>query len=85
MDVRATTKYLPISQAIGFAVPADAPAENKAVLVDAFKKAIEVDQDYARSYIGLGSVYMNRAADLVNSALQPNQPVVRRKHTHTSP
>ena len=42
---------------------------------DAFKKAIEVDQDYARASIGLGSVYMNRAADLVNSALQSDQPV----------
>src|SRR5210317_1087190 len=38
------SKYLPISQAIGFAVPTDAPAENKAVLVDAFKKAIATDK-----------------------------------------
>lgn len=34
------SKYLPISQAIGFAVPADAPAEAKSVLADAFKKAL---------------------------------------------
>jgi tripartite-type tricarboxylate transporter receptor subunit TctC len=34
------SKYLPISQAIGFAIPADAPAEAKSVLADAFKKAL---------------------------------------------
>ena len=38
------SKYLPISQAIGFAVPADAPEEAKAVLVDAFKKAMETEK-----------------------------------------
>jgi tripartite-type tricarboxylate transporter receptor subunit TctC len=38
------SKYLPISQAIGFAVPADAPAEAKAVLVDAFKKAMATEK-----------------------------------------
>ncbi len=38
------SKYLPISQAIGFAVPADAPADAKAVLVDAFKKAMATDK-----------------------------------------
>ena len=38
------SEYLPISQAIGFAVPADAPADAKAVLVDAFKKAIATDK-----------------------------------------
>ena len=34
------SKYLPISQAIGFAVRADAPTDVKAELVAAFKKAI---------------------------------------------
>lgn len=38
------SKYLPISQAIGFAVPADAPEKAKAVLVDAFKKAMATDK-----------------------------------------
>lgn len=38
------SKYLPISQAIGFAVRADTPADVKAVLVDAFKKAIATDK-----------------------------------------
>jgi tripartite-type tricarboxylate transporter receptor subunit TctC len=33
-------KYLPISQSIGFAVPKGAPAEAKAVLTDAFNKAM---------------------------------------------
>lgn len=37
-------KYLPISQAIGFAVPADTPEEAKAVLVDAFTKAMATEQ-----------------------------------------
>lgn len=38
------SKYLPISQAIGFAVPADAPAEAKAVLVEAFNKAMATEK-----------------------------------------
>ena len=38
------SKYLPISQAIGFAVPADTPAEAKKVLVDAFNKAMATDK-----------------------------------------
>lgn len=38
------SEYLPISQAIGFAVPADAPADAKAVLVDAFNKAMATDK-----------------------------------------
>ncbi len=38
------SKYLPISQAIGFAIPHDVPDEAKAVLVDAFKKAIDSDK-----------------------------------------
>ncbi len=38
------SKYLPISQAIGFAVRADTPADVKAVLEDAFKKAIATDK-----------------------------------------
>jgi tripartite-type tricarboxylate transporter receptor subunit TctC len=38
------SKYLPISQAIGFAVPADTPAEAKTVLVDAFKKAMATEK-----------------------------------------
>jgi len=38
------SKYLPISQAIGFAVPADAPQVAKDALVAAFKKAIATDK-----------------------------------------
>jgi len=37
-------KYLPISQAIGFAVPADVPEERKNVLIEAFKKAMATDK-----------------------------------------
>jgi tripartite-type tricarboxylate transporter receptor subunit TctC len=38
------TKYLPISQAIGFAIRKDAPEDVKAVLVDAFNKAMATDK-----------------------------------------
>ena len=38
------SEYLPISQAIGFAVPADAPAAAKDVLVDAFNKAMATEK-----------------------------------------
>lgn len=37
------SEYLPISQAIGFAIRADAPDDVKAVLIDAFKEALETD------------------------------------------
>lgn len=37
-------KYLPISQAIGFAVPADVPKDVKDVLQGAFKKAMATDK-----------------------------------------
>jgi tripartite-type tricarboxylate transporter receptor subunit TctC len=43
-DYPELSKYLPISQAIGFAVPSDTPDEAKAVLVDAFSKAIATDK-----------------------------------------
>jgi tripartite-type tricarboxylate transporter receptor subunit TctC len=38
------SKYLPISQAIGFAVPAKTPDDVKAVLADAFKKALATEK-----------------------------------------
>jgi tripartite-type tricarboxylate transporter receptor subunit TctC len=38
------SKYLPISQAIGMAVPADTPADVKAVIADAFKKAMATEK-----------------------------------------
>ena len=41
---------------------------------DAFQKATSLDDQYARAYIGLGSVYGNRAADLIDNALQSGQP-----------
>jgi tripartite-type tricarboxylate transporter receptor subunit TctC len=37
------SEYLPISQAIGFAIKADAPEDIKAVLRDAFRKALKTD------------------------------------------
>src|SRR5210317_328998 len=38
------SEYLPISQAIGFAVPSDVPQEAKDVLIDAFNKAMATDK-----------------------------------------
>ena len=38
------SKYLPISQAIGMAVPADTPEDVKMVLRDAFTKALKTDK-----------------------------------------
>ena len=38
------SKYLPISQAIGFAVPADAPEEARMILRSAFKKAMDTEK-----------------------------------------
>ena len=43
-DFPALTKYLPISQAIGFAVKKETPEDVKAVLVDAFNKAMATDK-----------------------------------------
>ena len=37
------SKYLPISQAIGFALPADAPENAKKIIEEAFKKAMATD------------------------------------------
>jgi tetratricopeptide (TPR) repeat protein len=42
---------------------------------DAFQKAIELDDQYARAYIGLGSVYINYAGDLIDTALSTGQAV----------
>jgi tripartite-type tricarboxylate transporter receptor subunit TctC len=43
-DYPGLSKYLPISQAIGFAIPADTPADAKAAVEDAFKKAMATDK-----------------------------------------
>ena len=68
------SKYLPISQAIGFAVPADAPAENKAVLVDAFKKAIATDKvkSWAKDNYYLLSGATGDESKAIFSALESN-------------
>ena len=44
------SKYLPISQAIGMAIPADVPDDAKQALTDAFKKALETEKvkDWAK-------------------------------------
>jgi len=43
-DYPGLSEYLPISQAIGFAVPADVPADVKDVLADAFTKAMNTEK-----------------------------------------
>ncbi len=40
----------------------------------AFEKSIALDGEYARAYIGLGSVFTDRAADLLDDALTSGQP-----------
>ena len=68
------SKYLPISQAIGFAVPADAPADAKAALVDAFKKAIATDKvkGWAKDNYYLLSGKTGAESKAVFSALESN-------------
>ena len=38
-------------------------------------KAIELDPQYARARIGLGSIYVSRAAELVDETLDSGQPI----------
>lgn len=68
------SEYLPISQAIGFAVPADAPDEAKAVLVDAFNKAMATDKvkTWAKENYYLLSGKSGEEAKQVFSALESN-------------
>jgi len=41
----------------------------------AFQKAIALDNQYARGYIGLGSVYTDSAAELLDEAIVSGQPL----------
>ena len=68
------SKYLPISQSIGFAVPADTPTEAKAVLVDAFNKAMATDKvkTWAKENYYLLSGKTGEEAKAVFSALESN-------------
>jgi tripartite-type tricarboxylate transporter receptor subunit TctC len=68
------SKYLPISQAIGFAVPADTPAEAKSVLVDAFKKAMATEKvkSWAKENYYLLSGKTGAESKAVFDALQSN-------------
>ncbi len=68
------SEYLPISQAIGFAVPADAPEEAKAVLRDAFAKAMATDKvkTWAKENYYLLSGKSGAEANAVFSALESN-------------
>lgn len=68
------SEYLPISQAIGFAVPADAPAEAKAVLVKAFKQAMATDKvkNWAKDNYYLLSGKTGAESKAVFDALESN-------------
>ena len=68
------SEYLPISQAIGFAVPADAPAEAKSVLVDAFNKAMATDKvkNWAKENYYLLSGKTGAESKAVFDALESN-------------
>lgn len=68
------SEYLPISQAIGFAVPADAPEEAKAVLVDAFNKAMATEkvQSWAKENYYLLSGKTGAESKAVFDALESN-------------
>jgi len=68
------SKYLPISQAIGFAIPADVPADRKAVLVDAFNKAMATDKvkSWAKDNYYLLSGKTGEESRKVFDALQSN-------------
>lgn len=67
-------KYLPISQAIGFAVPADVPADIKAVLADAFDKAMATEkvQTWAKENYYLLSGKSGAESKAVFDALESN-------------
>ncbi|MGD9332250.1 MAG: tripartite tricarboxylate transporter substrate binding protein [Desulfobacterales bacterium] len=73
-DYPGLSEYLPISQAIGFAVPADAPEEAKMVLVDAFNKAMATDkvQTWAKENYYLLSGKSGAEANAVFAALESN-------------
>jgi len=68
------SKYLPISQAIGFAVPADAPADAKAALVNAFNKAMATDKvkNWAKENYYLLSGKTGAESKAVFDALESN-------------
>lgn len=68
------SKYLPISQAIGFAIPADVPADRKAVLVNAFHKAMATEKvkSWAKANYYLLSGKTGAESRKVFDALQSN-------------
>ena len=68
------SEYLPISQAIGFAVPNDAPQEAKDALTDAFNKAIATDKvkQWAKENYYLLSGKSGDDARAIFAALQSN-------------
>ena len=73
-DYPDLNQYLPISQAIGFAIPSDTPEEAKTVLVDAFKQAIATDkmQEWAKENYYLLSGKTGEEARAEFAALESN-------------
>jgi tripartite-type tricarboxylate transporter receptor subunit TctC len=70
----ALSKYLPISQAIGFAVPADAPEDARMVLRSAFKEAMATDKvkNWAKENYYLLSGKTGAESKAVFDALESN-------------
>lgn len=68
------SKYLPISQAIGFAVPADAPLEARAALQAAFRKAMATDKvkNWAKDNYYLLSGATGAESKAIFNALESN-------------
>ena len=73
-DYPGLSKYLPISQAIGFAVPADVPEEAKAALADAFNKGMATDKikNWAKDNYYLLSGKTGAESKAVFDALESN-------------
>jgi len=68
------SKYLPISQAIGVAVPADAPLEARAALQAAFRKAMATDKvkNWAKDNYYLLSGATGAESQAIFNALESN-------------
>ena len=73
-DYPGLSDYLPISQAIGFAVPSDVPQEAKDVLIDAFTKAMATDKvkTWAKENYYLLSGATGEESRKIFAALQSN-------------
>lgn len=64
------TKYLPLEQCIGFAIKSDVPDDRKAIIIDAFEKAMASDtlKEYGENnYFTLSGAYGDEARAIVDN------------------